>query len=58
MGGDFDPTGRRKGRLRDGQLGQDLLASLKATGNTAAMANQMLDHAGLWSLLENERFSK
>ena len=38
------------------RVGQDLLGSLKATGNTAAMANQMLDHGQLWSLFENERW--
>jgi 2-methylisocitrate lyase-like PEP mutase family enzyme len=38
------------------RVGQDLLASLKATGGTAAMANQMLDHGQLWSLFENERW--
>jgi 2,3-dimethylmalate lyase len=38
------------------RVGQDLLGSLKSTGNTAAMANQMLDHGELWSLFENERW--
>ena len=38
------------------RVGQDLLGSLKSTGNTAAMANQMLDHGQLWSLFENERW--
>jgi 2-methylisocitrate lyase-like PEP mutase family enzyme len=38
------------------RVGQDLLGSLKTTGNTAAMANQMLDHGQLWSLFENERW--
>ena len=36
--------------------GQDLLSSLKTTGGTAAMANQMLDHGQLWSLFENEKW--
>ena len=38
------------------RVGQDLLGSLRSTGNTAAMANQMLDHGQLWSLFENERW--
>ena len=38
------------------KAGQELLGSLKATGNTAAMADRMLDHGQLWSLFENERW--
>ena len=38
------------------RAGQDLLSSLKTTGGTAAMANQMLDHGQLWSLFENEKW--
>ena len=38
------------------RAGQDLLSSLKTTGSTAAMANQMLDHNQLWTLFENERW--
>ena len=38
------------------RAGQDLLSSLKTTGSTAAMANQMLDHGQLWSLFENEKW--
>ena len=38
------------------RVGQELLGSLKATGNTSAMANQMLDHGQLWSLFENEKW--
>ena len=38
------------------RAGQDLLSSLRTTGSTAAMANQMLDHNQLWTLFENERW--
>ena len=38
------------------RAGQDLLASLRATGGTTAFANQMLDHGQLWSLFENEKW--
>jgi len=38
------------------RVGQDLLASLKASGGTSAMSNQMLDHGQLWTLFENERW--
>ena len=38
------------------RVGQDLLGSLKTTGNTAAMSNQMLDHGQLWTLFENEKW--
>jgi 2-methylisocitrate lyase-like PEP mutase family enzyme len=40
------------------RVGQDLLGSLKTTGNTAAMSNQMLDHGQLWTLFENERWQQ
>ena len=38
------------------KAGQELLGSLRSTGNTAAMAERMLDHGQLWSLFENERW--
>ena len=38
------------------RAGQDLLSSLRTTGSTAALANQMLDHSQLWTLFENERW--
>ncbi|GGC58904.1 carboxyvinyl-carboxyphosphonate phosphorylmutase [Siccirubricoccus deserti] len=38
------------------RMGQLLLQELGATGTTAGMADRMLDHTGLWSLFEHERW--
>jgi 2-methylisocitrate lyase-like PEP mutase family enzyme len=38
------------------RAGQELLASLAATGSTDAMSSRMLDHGELWELFENRRW--
>ena len=38
------------------KTGATLMAELKKTGTTAGMADNMLDHTGLWDLFDNKRW--